>query len=66
MKEEKVPFSLKELSVKGNELIDLGIPPLSIAVILQKLLEHTAITPQDNEKERLCQLALGFYKDLRN
>ena len=64
MKEEKVPFSLKELAIKGNELIDLGISPLSIAVILQKLLEHTAINPQDNEKERLCRLALGFYKEL--
>jgi hypothetical protein len=66
MQRENVPFSLKELAVKGNELIDLGIPPLSVAVILQKLLEHTAIAPQDNEKERLCKIALGFYKELRN
>ena len=63
MKEEKVPFSLKELAVKGNDLIDLGIPPLSIAFVLQKLLEYTAINPQDNEKERLCKLALAFYKE---
>lgn len=64
MKAEKVPFSLKELAVKGNDLLALGIPAPSISTILQKLLEHTAITPQDNEKQRLRRIALGFYKEL--
>ena len=64
MKAERVPFSLKELAINGNDLLALSIPPRHISEILQKLLEHTAITPSDNEKERLCRLALAFYKEL--
>ena len=63
MKAEKVPFSLKELAVNGQDLLNVGIPAPSLAGILQKLLEHTATNPKDNEKERLCRIALGFYKE---
>ncbi len=64
MQAEHVPFSLKELAVNGNDLRTLDIPPHHISEILQKLLEYTAVTPQDNEKERLCRIALGFHKEL--
>lgn len=64
MKAERVPFSLKELAVNGQDLLDAGLPPLVLSQILQRLLDHTAIYPSENEKERLCRLALGFYKEL--
>lgn len=64
MKEEKVPFSLKELAVKGNDLLALGLAAQCISTLLQKLLEHTAVQPQDNKKERLCRLALAFAKEM--
>lgn len=63
MKAENVPFSLKELSANGRDLLAAGIPAPSLSGILQKLLMHTASHPEDNEKERLCRIALGFYKE---
>lgn len=65
MQEEGVPFTLRELAVKGNELSELGIPNKHIATLLQRLLMHTATNPKDNEKERLLFLAVGLSKDLR-
>jgi hypothetical protein len=58
MKKQGVPFSLRELAVNGKDLLALGLPPQSIARILQALLMHTALTPADNKKEKLCALAL--------
>lgn len=59
MRAEKVPFSLRELAIKGKNLIDLGIPPKSVSEILHALLMHLAIFPQDNQAERLQKLALS-------
>ena len=63
MKAEKVPFTLKELAINGNDLLHLQIEPKQIAALLQNLLDHTAVHPQDNTKERLMRLALGFAKN---
>ncbi len=63
MRTEKVPVTLKQLAVNGNDLLAIGIPPKRIAVTLQALLKHTAVNPKDNEKTRLCKLALGFQKE---
>lgn len=60
MQQEGVPFDLKGLAVRGNDLLALGIPPKNVATVLNDLLLHTACTPKDNEKERLLQLALSF------
>ena len=62
MQEEHVPFTLKQLAINGNDLLALGIEPKRIATLLQKLLDHTAVHPQDNKKERLLRIALGFLK----
>ena len=62
MQEENVPFTLKQLAVKGNDLLDVNVPPQQIATLLQKLLDYTAVNPQDNKKERLLRVALGFLK----
>lgn len=65
MQEENVPFTLRELAVKGNELIELGIPANHVSELLSRLLMHTATEPKDNSKERLLRLAVGLEKDIR-
>lgn len=62
MQEEHGPFTLKQLEINGNDLLALEIEPKQIATLLQKLLGHTAVHPQDNKKERLSRVALGFLK----
>ena len=57
MRKEKVPFSLKEIAIKGDELLSVNIPKASISTILKKLLLHLAVNPEDNTKERLLLLA---------
>ena len=57
MKKEKVPFTLKEMAIKGNDLLVLGIANGEISQTLYKLLMHLAINPQDNKKEKLLLLA---------
>ena len=57
MRAENAPFTLKNLAVNGNDLLALNIPPARISEVLHKLLSHTAVIPQDNEKERLLLLA---------
>ncbi len=56
MQKEKVPFSLKELSVKGNDLLVYGIPAPEISKTLRFLLDHTAVCPADNDKIKLLRL----------
>lgn len=57
MKSENVPFSLKQLAVKGNEIA--GVLPASRCVgnTLRALLLHVAVHPEENVKERLLYLA---------
>ena len=64
MQEEDVPFSLKALAVNGNDLLQEGLPAQKLANLLNGLLMHTAVSPSDNEKERLLRLAHGLNKSL--
>lgn len=64
MRRENVPFSLKELAVKGDDLSKAGILPAHMAGVLNALLLHLAVRPQDNEKARLLTLARGFERGL--
>lgn len=63
MRLENVPFSLRGLAVNGNDLIHIGIEKTKIAHVLHDLLLHLAVFPQENEKERLLQLAKSFSKN---
>ncbi len=62
MKEEGVPFSLKELAINGKDLENAGVPKIRISEILNALFLHVAVLPSDNRKEILLKLALGFLK----
>ncbi len=65
MHKERVPFTLKELAVNGNDLLTLGIAPKNLSAILHTLLMHTALSPKDNEKTRLLHLAAGMENGLK-
>jgi putative nucleotidyltransferase with HDIG domain len=56
--EEKQAFSLKDLAVKGKDLIDIGITPgKSIGIILEELLETVLDDPAQNTRETLLTIA---------
>ena len=64
MQNEHAPFSLKDLNVKGSDLIKAGYPAHLISQLLQRLLLHAVVNPSDNEKARLLALTKGFFNDL--
>jgi tRNA nucleotidyltransferase (CCA-adding enzyme) len=64
MKEENVPFTLKELKINGQRLLDEGIPAPYVGKTLHELLKHCAARPQDNIPDRLLKIALGVYHSM--
>ncbi len=59
LKEEGAPMSLKELKIKGNDLLEC-VPAPMISTVLQALLHHAVCNPQDNYREKLLSLAPKF------
>ncbi len=64
MQGEKVPFTLRDLACTGKDLLEIGIQPSLLSNVLHQLLLHTSLFPKENEKARLCRLALSFAKAL--
>ena len=60
MRQEKVPFTLKELKVKGDDILLLGCEKREISSILHSLLLLCSTQPEENEKERLLKRARAF------
>lgn len=58
MQAEGVPFTLKQLAVRGNELIDAGISPDQTAKTLKFLLEQAAMGCVGNDRQKLVAWAL--------
>jgi len=65
MQEEGVPFSLKDLKIKGDALAECGIEKPYLSDVLRALLLHVAVFPKENEAARLKTLAVGFYNHLK-
>ena len=61
MEKEGAPFNLKQLAVRGDELISAGITPATVGTVLQSLLEDCAIEPNLNNKQMLLARALSLY-----
>lgn len=59
MRKEGAPFSLRQLNVRGDELIAAGTPPEKTAETLHFLLGECAANPSLNVKEKLLRLASG-------
>ncbi len=64
MREENAPFTLKELAIGGNELLQTSIPPRLFSAVLKKLLLHACCNPADNTRDKLLRLAPGFARSL--
>lgn len=64
MQKTSVPFTLKALAVKGDDLLAIGAAPKDLSALLQALLMHTACYPEENTKDRLLLLAAGMKNDL--
>lgn len=64
MVEEGVPFTLKELDIKGNDLLDVGFAPSAVGATLKKLLLDCSIRVVANKKEYLITYARKVYLSL--
>ena len=64
MVSEDVPFNLRELRVKGDELIAAGIPRAKCGAVLDRLLLECAALPQLNERNKLIITARRVVREL--
>jgi hypothetical protein len=65
MKEEGAPFTIKQLKIKGDDLINCGVPPVKVGKTLAFLLAQCACTPPLNEKAKLLKLGKSFAEQLK-
>lgn len=61
MRADGTPLTLKELAVRGDELIALGVAPQDIGDMLWELLENCASLALRNEKQRLLSYTEKVY-----
>lgn len=61
MKAEGVPFTLKELNLKGDKLIKAGFAPATVGKTLENLLYDCCIGQAENEEEKLLARAVKIY-----
>ncbi len=66
MREEKTPFSLKELAVNGLDVLEQNVPPKFVGAVLKALLMHVAVFPNENEPERLKRLIPSALKTVES
>ncbi|MDE7453578.1 MAG: HD domain-containing protein [Clostridia bacterium] len=66
MKEENVPFNLKQLNVKGDELIAAGIEKQQVGTVLANLMEDCALDGSLNKKKKLLKRAVKVYSKGNN
>lgn len=57
IKENHESFSIKNLNINGNDLINLGFSGKKIGIILNELLDFVIDNPDSNKKEILISLA---------
>ena len=60
MKDEGVPFTVRELKANGAELIAAGVQPKNTGKICEVLLAECALDGALNKKERLIKRALDL------
>lgn len=61
MRKEGVPFTLKELKIKGNDLISCGFAPEKVGAALESLLYDCALGWVLNDRDRLAARAVKVY-----
>ncbi len=63
MKEEGVPFTVKQLAVNGKDLQEYGIPPEQIGNVLGDLLLYCALDGRRNNRDSLLKHLNQIKKD---
>lgn len=64
IKENKLPVSVKDLQVDGNDLLAMGYPPdARLGQALQHLLDTVIKEPGENRRERLLEAAQTLLSD---
>lgn len=61
MKSEGVPFTLKELKLKGDMLIKAGFAPANVGTTLENLLYDCCTGQVENDAEKLLARAVKIY-----
>lgn len=59
MEREGVPFTLRRLALRGDDLAKAGVRPEEIGNVLKLLLEECALNARLNNRETLLRLALA-------
>jgi len=63
--EKNPPVKLADLAIKGDDLIEIGIPEgKDIGEILRLLTQKVLISPESNQKDYLIGTAKEIWKDL--
>ena len=52
----KIPYRIKDLDIKGEDLLALNIEPIKIGKILESLILKVRKNPELNKKDKLLQL----------
>lgn len=61
MKSEGVPFTVKQLAVRGDELLSAGLKRENVGKALTFLLGECVINASVNDKQKLIKLALSHF-----
>lgn len=64
MREEGVPLTIKQLAVRGDELIAAGCPRERTGEILQRLLLDCCINQVENRRDKLLKYAVNVAKQI--
>jgi len=58
---KNAPISFKDLAIKGEDLIEMGIPEGKwLGEVLQSLLTEVLVSPENNNKDFLIRMAKKF------
>ncbi len=63
MKDQRVPFSLKELKISAKDLIEIGYIGSKIGLELKNLWEYLIFNPNENNSEKLIKMAKNHLKN---
>lgn len=68
MEGKGTPFSMKDLKISGQQIMEAtGLPPSTeIQAIKEKLFDHVVLRPMDNHLERLKVLSAQTLKQIKN
>lgn len=65
LREDATPLSIKELSVSGNDLVNLGVEEKYRGIILNRLWEDTVMNTALNDREKALNYIKKLYKNLK-